>query len=213
MKRYCSIMGQLLQCFDRTEFQRAVRRPRPKDVRGFSSWDHFVSMLFCQIADAQSLRQISGGLASCEGKLEQFGITAPKKSTLAYANTHRPWRLFERLFYITVGHVQQELGSKTRFRFKNPLKSFDSSVVTLCSEIFSWATWSRQKGAVKLHLTFYPQKLRLVRIRTPEGDHANCERKGTVDKIVNLETDSRCAPIRLFGQGEVRPSRNGLVFL
>src|SRR6185295_8909308 len=40
-----------------------------------------------------------------------------------------------------------------QFRFKNPLLSIDSSVVTLCSEIFPWASWSRQKGAVKLHLT------------------------------------------------------------
>jgi len=154
VKRYCSIMSQLLQSFDRTEFQRAVKQTQAeRHARGFSSWDHFVSMLFCQIADAQSLREITGGLASCEGKLEQFGITAPKKSTLAYANQHRPWQLFERVFYTTVGHIQQELGSKTRFRFKNPLKSIDSSVVTLCSEMFSWATWSRQKGAVKLHLT------------------------------------------------------------
>jgi hypothetical protein len=43
--------------------------------------------------------------------------------------------------------------NKTKFRFKNPLLSIDSSVVTLCSEMFPWASWSRQKGAVKLHLT------------------------------------------------------------
>jgi hypothetical protein len=45
------------------------------------------------------------------------------------------------------------LGGKTKFRFKNPLLSLDSSVVTLCSKVFPWAKWSRQKGAVKLHIT------------------------------------------------------------
>jgi len=147
-------MTQLLQSFDRTQFQREVKDTKAeRHARGFSSWDHFVSMLYCQLSNAQSLREISGGLASCEGKLEHLGIRAPKKSTLCYANQHRPWQLFRNVFYSVVEHCRAELGSKTKFRFKNPVKSIDSSVVTLCSEIFSWATWTRQKGAVKLHLT------------------------------------------------------------
>lgn len=154
MTRYCSIMSQLLQFFDRTEFQRQVTKTKAeRHARGFSSWDHFVSMLFCQLADAQSLREIEGGLASCQGKLDQWGIEAPSKSTLSYANQHRPWQLFEAMFYQTLDHCRQKLESKTKFRFKNPLISIDSSVVTLSTEIFDWATWSRQKGAVKLHLT------------------------------------------------------------
>jgi hypothetical protein len=111
-------------------------------------------MLFCQLADAQSLREITGGLASCEGRLEQWGIiTPPKRSTLAYANQHRPWELYQNVFYRTLDKCRSELGNKTKFRFKNPLLSIDSSVVTLCTEVFPWASWSRQKGAVKLHLT------------------------------------------------------------
>jgi hypothetical protein len=123
-------------------------------ARGFASWDQFVAMLFCQLADAQSLREIEGGLASCGGRLEQWGvIKPPNRSTLAYANRHRPWQLYQNVFYRTLERCRSELGNKTRFRFKNPLLSIDSSVVTLCAEMFPWATWSRQKGAVKLHLT------------------------------------------------------------
>jgi Transposase DDE domain/Domain of unknown function (DUF4372) len=110
-------------------------------------------MLFCQLADAQSLREIIGGLTSCEGRLEQFGMKVPKRSTLSYANQHRPWELFRNVFYKTSERCRAELGHKTKFRFKNRLLSLDSSVVTLCSKMFPWATWSRQKGAVKLHLT------------------------------------------------------------
>jgi hypothetical protein len=147
-------MSQLLQFFDRTEFQRQVKKTKAEQhAKGFSSWDHFVSMVFCQVADAQSLREIEGGLASCQGKLEQWGIQAPAKSTLSYANRHRSWKLFEAMFYQTLDHCRQELPNKRKFRFKNPLISIDSSVVTLSTEIFDWATWSRQKGAIKLHLT------------------------------------------------------------
>jgi len=145
----------LLQVFSRNEFEEEVRKTKAeRHARGFASWDQFVAMLFCQLADAQSLREITGGLASCEGRLEQWGIiTPPKRSTLAYANQHRPWELFQNVFYRTLERCRAELGNKTKFRFKNPLLSIDSSVVTLCSTIFPWASWSRQKGAVKLHLT------------------------------------------------------------
>lgn len=154
MQRFCSIMTQLLQVFPRNEFhQEVVTTKAERHARGFASWDHFVAMLFSQLGDAQSLREIVGGLSSCEGRLEQFGMKVPKRTTLAYANEHRPWQLFENVFYKASERCRAELGQKTKFRFKNRLLSIDSSVVTLCAEMFPWATWSRQKGAVKLHLT------------------------------------------------------------
>ena len=154
MKRFSSIMTQLLQVFSRNEFQQAVKQTKAeRHARGFASWDHFVAMLYCQLADAQSLREITGGLNSCEGRLEQFGMKAPKRSTLSYANRHRPWELFRNVFYQVSEQCRAQLGRKMKFRFRNRLLSIDSSVVTLCSKMFPWATWSRQKGAVKLHLT------------------------------------------------------------
>jgi hypothetical protein len=71
--------------------------------KGFSSWDQFVAMMFCQLAQAKSLREICGGLASCLGKLRHLGLkNAPGKSTLSYANAHRPWQMFQDLFYETL---------------------------------------------------------------------------------------------------------------
>ena len=52
-------------------------------------------MLFCQLGHAQSLREITQGLAASEGKLRHLGVeTAPSRSTLAYANQHRSWELY-----------------------------------------------------------------------------------------------------------------------
>lgn len=153
--KFCSIMNQLLQFFPRSEFEQSVRETKAeRHARGFASWDHFVSMLYCHLADGQSLREITGGLASCEGRLEPWGIiNPPKRSTLAYANQHRPWQLFEKVFYRLFDRFRAEIEPKTRFRFKNPLLSIDSSVVTVALKMFPWAHWSRQKGAIKLHLT------------------------------------------------------------
>ena len=78
-----------------------------RGAKGFDCWDQFVAMLFCQLGQAYSLRVICGGLASCFGKARHLGIqTDPKRSTLAYANEHRPWQLYEKLFYQILGRCQ-----------------------------------------------------------------------------------------------------------
>src|SRR3989442_1420223 len=91
MTRFSSIFCQLLQLFPRLEFEQAVKEHHAeRSTKGFSSWGQFVAMLFCQLGRAHSLREICGGLASCEGKLKHLGVPeAPKKSTLAYANERR----------------------------------------------------------------------------------------------------------------------------
>src|SRR5688572_13808419 len=154
MKRFCSILNQLLQIFSRNDFQKAVEETKAeRHARGFRSWDQFVAMLFCHLADANSLREICGGLASCEGRLSHLGTQVPARSTLAYANTHRNWELYQKVFHQLYEHCRRDLGARTRFKFKNPLLSIDSTHISLCSEMFPWATYSRQKGALKLHFT------------------------------------------------------------
>lgn len=95
MSGVCSIFSQILKVFSRAEFEQAVHQHKAeRHARGFSSWGQFVAMLFCQLGRAQSLREICGGLAACEGKLRHLGVAeSPKRSTLAYANEHRPWQL------------------------------------------------------------------------------------------------------------------------
>jgi len=150
--RFCSIFNQLLQLFPRTEFQRAVQATNAeRHARGFACWDQFVAMLFAQLGRAHSLREI-GGLASCEGKLAHLGVTAPRRSTLAYANAHRPWQLYQAVFYQVLGRCREVAGAKP-FRFKNKLLSLDATVIDLCAEMFPWAVFRRAKGAVKLHFT------------------------------------------------------------
>jgi hypothetical protein len=109
-------------------------------------------MLFCQLGRAHSLREITGGLRSCEGKLKHLGITAPSRSTLAYANEHRPWQLYERLFLQLLERCRMQVGTRKRFRFKNKLVSLDATTIDLCLAMFDWARFRRTKGAIKLHL-------------------------------------------------------------
>jgi len=154
VNRFSSIFGQILHLFPRREFFEAVEATRAdRGAKGFDCWDQFVAMLFCQLGQAHSLREICGGLASCFGKAKHLGIQkAPKRSTLAYANEHRPWQLYEKLFYQILGRCQQLEFGKRAFRFKNRLFSLDASLIPLCVSLFDWARYRRTKGAVKLHL-------------------------------------------------------------
>lgn len=115
MTRVCSIFSQILQLIPRVEFESLVRRYQAeRHARGFSSWGQFVAMLFCQLGQAKSLREICGGLAASEGKLRHLGLpTAPSRSTLAYANEHRPWQLYEAVFYQLLAKCQAVAASRS----------------------------------------------------------------------------------------------------
>jgi hypothetical protein len=157
MIQAASLFNQLLQHFPRAEFAALVRNhDAERGAKGFTCWGQLVAMLFCQMAHADSLREICNGLACSLGKLVHLGIgVAPNKSTLAYANKHRPASLYEDLFYTVLGRFRDEKGlgvRKQKFRFKNKLLSLDSTTLSLCLEMFPWAKFRRAKGGVKAHV-------------------------------------------------------------
>lgn len=153
MNRVCSIFSQILQFVPRLEFEAAVRKAEHRQ-HGFASWDQFGAMMFCQLGHAQSLREITGGLASCEGKLKHLGMDgAPARSTLAYANENRPWEAYQDVFQNLLGRCRNEAANhKRKFRFKHKLMSLDATMIELSLSVFDWAAYKRTKGALKLHM-------------------------------------------------------------
>jgi hypothetical protein len=82
-------------------------------------------------------------------------VRAPCRSTLSYANEHRPAALFEDLFFTALARFREQQGLGTRkhkFRFKNKLLSLDSTTISLCLTMFPWAKFRRAKGGVKAHV-------------------------------------------------------------
>lgn len=152
--KFSSIFGQILQIFSKVEFYKAVMETgAEKGAKGFSCWQQFVAMLFCQIGHAHSLREICGGLASSLGKIRHLGIeSSPNRSTLSYANEHRPWQLYQKIFYQILDKCQVLAAGRKKFRFKNKLFSLDATTISLCASLFDWARYKQTKGAVKLHL-------------------------------------------------------------
>ena len=87
MVKVASLFSQILSLIDRHGFASLVTKLKAeKAAKGFGCWDQFVAMLFCQLAQARSLREIESGLKSCEGQLRHLGMKeAAKRSTLSYA--------------------------------------------------------------------------------------------------------------------------------
>lgn len=131
--------------------------------RGFRCWDQFVAMLFCQLGQAKSLREIEEGLRASEGKLRHLGREkAPGHSTLAYANQHRPWQIYETLLHSLRESLMSRLAlaqPSSRLGLPGKLLSLDSTVIDLCAGVFDWAKFRTAKGAVKLHLLLDHERL------------------------------------------------------
>jgi len=196
LSAFSSVFGQILKLFPRTEFQQLVNETKAeRHARGFTCWQQFVAMLFCQLGKAQSLREICQGLASVEGKLNHLGIEqAPNKSTLAYANANRPWQLYQRVFEELYQRCRQ-IAPKHKLRFKNPLLSIDATVIELCASLFDWAHYKQTKGAVKLHMILDHNGL------LPSFCHITEARK--YDVTVAREWDFPAGTIIVFDRGYI----------
>ena len=180
MSRVCSIFSQILRFVPRTIFEAAVEKHQTeKHAKGMTSWSQFIALLFCHLGGARSLREIVGGLAASEGKLKHLGLhRAPTRSTLAYANQHRPWQLYKTVFDDLAAVCRDEAKAKKRkFRFKHPLLTLDATVIPVCVSMFEWASYVKTKGAVKLHLvldnsSFLPQYAVITPGRTADVTEA-----------------------------------------
>ena len=149
-----TLFSQIISKLDRLKFSKLVKEKQTdKHEKGFNSWTHLVSMLFCQFAKSQSLRDVSNGLRSATGNLNHLGIErAPSKSTIGYQNKNRDWELFRAYYYQLLGSLGQQVGFKqVKFKIKTKIFLLDSTTISLCLSIFDWAKYKTAKGAVKMH--------------------------------------------------------------
>jgi hypothetical protein len=149
-----TLFSQIISKLDSSKFKSLVKlRQSDKHQKGFDSWSHLVSMLFCQFANSQSLRDISNGLRSATGNLNHLGmLNAPSKSTLSYQNKNRSWELFRDYYYVLLETLGQQAHFKrTNFKIRSKIFLLDATTISLCLSLFDWAKYKTKKGAVKMH--------------------------------------------------------------
>lgn len=149
-----NLFSQIISKLDRSVFKKLVfEKSTDKHQKGYNSWTQLVSMLFCQFAKSQSVRDISNGLRSATGNLNHLGIQkAPSKSTISYQNKNRDWTLFRDYYYQLQSRLGQLAGFKQiKFRIKSRIFLLDATTISLCLSLFDWAHYKTTKGAVKMH--------------------------------------------------------------
>lgn len=149
-----TLFSQIISKLDRRSFTKLVEEKQSdKHQKGYNSWTHLVSMLFCQFAKSQSVRDISNGLRSATGNLNHLGVgKAPSKSSISYQNKNRNWELFRSYYYQLLSSLGQQAGFKQmKFKIKSKIFLLDSTTISLCLSLFDWAKYKTAKGAVKMH--------------------------------------------------------------
>jgi len=151
-----TLFSQIIHHLDRNLFARAVKQYQTdKHSKGINSWTHLITMLFCHLAKAQSIREITNGLRSISGNLNHLGIQGktPSRSSLSYINEHRDWMMFREYYFLLKEKLNRE-GYLRRKKFKRidrKIYLLDSTIISVCISIFDWARYRQEKGAIKLH--------------------------------------------------------------
>ena len=108
-------------------------------------------MLGSQFSGAESLREIEIGLQSGVGHLQHINARPMARSTLAYANEKRSYKVFEELYYCLKKQLFNSPLRGISAEFDKTVLSLDSTTISLCLTQFPWAHYRRAKGGVKVH--------------------------------------------------------------
>ena len=150
MNKVYTIFSELLKLCPRYHFDKAVEQYQgDRYVKTFTTWQQFMAILYSQITQKDSLRDIVTGLSAHVARWYHLGFTGIHKSTLSDANAKRDYRMFEGLFYHLLARCKN-LTPKHKFRFKNPLYTIDASTIDLCLSVFPWAKFRTTKGAMSV---------------------------------------------------------------
>jgi len=149
-----TVFAQLIKFLPLYEFRKCVHRYRGTyKVQTFSCWEQFLCMAFAQLSYRESLRDIEVCLRARKEKLYHMGFHSPiSRSTLAYTNENRDWRIYAD-FSQGLIHQARALYHQDDFgvELEQTAYALDSTTIDLCLSLFPWARFRKRKGAVKLH--------------------------------------------------------------
>ncbi len=148
------VFAQLQEHLPLHQFRRCVNRYKGNyKVQSFTCLDQYLCLFFAQLTYRESLRDITTCLLGMQNKLYHMGIRGTiARSTLAYANETRDWRIYQDFAHILIHHAR-ELYSKDSFgvSLHETVYALDSTTIDLCLALFPWAKFRTHKGAVKMH--------------------------------------------------------------
>ena len=149
------VFSQLVSFLDRNKFNYIVRTYRgDKYVKHFTCWNQLLALMFGQLSNRESLRDLVIALDAHRSKCYHLGMGKNvSKSSLARANQDRDYHIFEEYAYYLVNQAR-ETRTTNIFDLSGHVYAFDSTTIDLCLSVFWWAKFRRRKGGIKVHTLY-----------------------------------------------------------
>lgn len=149
------VFAQLVCFLDRNKFNHIVRKyDGDKYVKHFTCWNQLLTMMFGQLSNRESLRDLIIGLEAHRSKCYHLGMGRNvSRSSLARANQERNHRIFEEYAYFLLNEARQKRKIDI-FKLEGNVYAFDSTTIDLCLAVFWWAKFRKNKGGVKIHVLY-----------------------------------------------------------
>ena len=149
------VFAQLVTFLDRNKFNYIVRKyDGDKYVKHFTCWNQLLALMFGQLSNRESLRDLIVALAAHHSKCYHLGMGKNvSKSSLSRANQERNYRIFEEFAYFLVRKARKKRAINI-FKLRGNVYAFDSTTIDLCLSVFWWAKFRKKKGGIKLHTLF-----------------------------------------------------------
>lgn len=149
------VFSQLLDFLDKDVFLRISNKYNGnRYVKSFTCWNQLAVMMFGQLSNRESLRDLVLATQAHANKAFHLGFGKyASKSTLADANTKRDYRIFEEFAYRAMAEAQKCRAVEI-FKLGGKVYAFDSTTIDLCLSVFEWALFRKKKGGVKIHTLY-----------------------------------------------------------
>lgn len=150
------IFSQLTSNLDRSRFNDIVRKYQgDKYVKHFTCWNQLLALMFGQLSNRESLRDVVVALEAHQSKRYHLGMGREPiaKTTFATANQNRDYRIFEEFAFFMMEEARSKRAADI-FKLKGHVYAFDSTTIPLCLSVFFWAKFRKKKGGVKVHFLY-----------------------------------------------------------
>ena len=149
------VFAQLLDFIDKDVFLRIANKyDGNRYVKHFTCWNQLAVLMFGQLSNRESLRDVALATQAHCGKAYHLGFgRAATKSNLSKANNSRDYRIFEEFAYRVVAQAR-ECRATEIFKLGGNVYAFDSTTIDLCLSVFQWALFRKRKGGIKVHTLY-----------------------------------------------------------
>ncbi len=149
------VFAQLISFLNEDKFRRIVNKYQGNHyVKHFTCWNQLLALMFGQLSNRESLRDLIVALDAHHSKCYHLGMGKNvSKSSLARANQYRDYRIFEEFAYFLVNEAREKRATDI-FKLNGNVYAFDSTTIDLCLSVFWWAKFRKKKGGIKVHTLY-----------------------------------------------------------